>query len=59
MRIMLIGDDGTVLDSSEDITREEWDNMSPMGAFLWLQELSTGDQPPEREVVRSPKQKRS
>lgn len=42
MRIMLTSDSGEVLDS-EEITREEWDALSPAGALALLSGLSVGD----------------
>lgn len=38
MRLVLIDDDGTVLDS-EEVTREDMRNLSPMGAYALLSDL--------------------
>lgn len=42
MRLLLISDDGQVLDSTDDFSRDEWDNLSPMGAKALLDDLNAG-----------------
>lgn len=42
MKLLLIADDGSVLDSTEELTREEWENLSPAGAMALLGDLSAG-----------------
>lgn len=41
MKIMIISNDGEVLDSAE-ISREEWDNLTPTGAFALIDGLQVG-----------------
>jgi hypothetical protein len=44
MKLLLLSDDGQVLDSTDEFTREEWDalNTQPIAAFAMLNELSAG-----------------
>lgn len=42
MKIIITTDDGEVLDSV-DITREEFDNLSSLGALALLDDFSIGD----------------
>lgn len=42
MKLLLLDDDGNVLDSTE-ITRDEWDRLSPAGAAALLDDLTPGD----------------
>lgn len=41
---MLVSDSGQVLDTSETFTREEWDNLSPLGAKALLDDLQPGEE---------------
>lgn len=45
MKLMLVATDGTILDSTDDFTREEWDHMQihAIAAFLTVGTLSAGD----------------
>lgn len=42
MKLLLVSDSGDVLDSTDDFTREEWDNLSPIGAAALLNDLNPG-----------------
>lgn len=39
MKLLLVSDDGQIIDSTE-IDREDWDNLSPLGALTLLHELN-------------------
>jgi hypothetical protein len=43
MKLMLVSDDGEVLDTSDTITRAEWDSLSAAGALAELRDLNPGD----------------
>ena len=41
MKLLLVSNEGEVLDYTE-ISREEWDNLSPQGALALVQGMSPG-----------------
>jgi hypothetical protein len=40
MKLLLVSDDGQIIDSTDDFTREDWDNLSPVGAKAILDDLN-------------------
>jgi hypothetical protein len=42
MKIMIVSDQGEVLDT-EELTRIEWDCLTPQGAWALLKGMSIGD----------------
>lgn len=42
MKLILLGDDGSVLDSTDEFTRDEWDNLSDLGAALMVKDMQPG-----------------
>lgn len=40
MKLLLLDDDGTVLDSTDPFTRQELDDLTPLAAALLLRDLN-------------------
>lgn len=44
MRLLLAGDDGAIIDGTDEFTREDLDSLTPMGAWLMLAGLNADAQ---------------